>query len=847
MNKTKINLQDIINLDITNDMQKQELLRLFSGQNGIELAHIKQESQGVTQLCIHYNPNIVTLNSVRALLQTQKFDLNANYQTIVFAIQDMSCNDCALALEYIFKNKKGVIGAIASYVGKNIRVEFTANQISAEEIAELIVKAGFSPQLELDQSTVKTISKLPVASKTGIGHQAHVKDSHTHHHEHDGHDHSHEEHKHEHKHGASCHDLTTEHSHGDGFWGKYKELLLSISTGVLWAIGLVLYYTDYSDIATYVWMAAYIPGGAITLKDTIRALMQRRFNIEGLMIFAAIGAGLLGQLSEGVLLLFLFGIGHALEHFALNKARRSIKALTDMSPKKALLKLANGETQEVLVENLELKQVVVVKSGQVIPCDGIVLSGYSSVNQAAITGESIPVDKAVNDNVFAGTMNGDGLLEIEVIKLAKDTTLSRMLRMITEADTQKSPTQMFAEKFERIFVPVVLVGVVLVAVIPVLFGWLSWSESILKAIIVLVSASPCALALATPVAVLVGISRAAREGVLIKGGMHLENLGKVIAIAVDKTGTLTQAKPEVKSIICIGDVKENELLNIAYGLERNSSHPLAHAIVEYCQNKNLIPSEINTVQNINGKGISGEINGKIVLIGSRKMFTDIPVAIESEIIKVEQNGCTIMLVKLGEKFLGVIGIADAIRENMALTLQQIKQSGIQKIIMLTGDNQIVANSIASELNLDGVRANLLPEDKVSAIRELNMEYKYTAMVGDGVNDAPAMANATVGIAMGGTKTDVAIEASSIVLMNDSLDKLPIAIQLSKKANRIIKQNLFISLGVVVVLVIGGIIGVTNVVVAVGVHEGSSLVVIFNALRLLYFKQTYRTQILVNNI
>ena len=661
-------------------------------------------------------------------------------------------------------------------------------------------------------------------------------------HEHNKHKHNHAKHQQEHKshkHGASCHDLSSDHSHGDGFWGRYKELILSITTGILWFIGLIFHYAGSPTVAILIWILAYIPGGAVTLKETIRALMQRKFTIEGLMIFAAIGAGLLGQLSEGVLLLFLFGIGHALEHFALNKARRSIKALTDISPKKAIVKLANGDTKEILVEELELKQIVIVKSGQVIPCDGIIISGYSNINQAAITGESIPVEKNINDNVFAGTMNGEGLLEIEVSKLAKDTTLSRMLRMITEAETQKSPTQMFAEKFERIFVPMVLIGIILIAIIPPLFGWLTWSDSILKAIIVLVSASPCALALATPVAVLIGISRAAREGVLIKGGMHLENLGKIKAIALDKTGTITQAKPEVKTIVCLDStVTENELLQIAYGLEQHSAHPLAHAIVRYCQAKNIAPSKLNTVQNISGKGIHGEIDGKEVRIGSSKMFDTIPSQINDEIIKVEQQGCTIMLIQFGDKFLGIIGIADAIRDNMALTLQQIKFSGVEKIIMLTGDNQIVADNIASTLHLDGVKAELLPEDKVSAIRELNASYHYTAMIGDGVNDAPAMANATVGIAMGGTKTDVAIETSNIVLMNDSLDKLPIAIQLSQQANRIIRQNLFISLGVVVLLVIGGIAGVTNVVAAVSVHEGSSLVVIFNALRLLYFKAKF---------
>ncbi|MFN7095655.1 MAG: heavy metal translocating P-type ATPase, partial [Burkholderiales bacterium] len=390
--------------------------------------------------------------------------------------------------------------------------------------------------------------------------------------------------------------------------------------------------------------------------------------------------------------------------------------------------------------------------GQAIPADGKISLGSSNINQAAITGESIPVSKTVEDEVFAGTLNGEGLIEVAVTKLVSESTLAKMLRLITEADAQKSGTQRFAEKFERIFVPVVLIGVLLIAFLPYWFGVMKLHDSIFMALVVLVSASPCALALATPVAVLVGISRAAKDGILIKGGAALENLGYTKVIAFDKTGTLTEGKPEIVEVINLSPMAQNQMLGLIMGLEQGSAHPLAVSIIKYGQTQRIQALAVDNIQNVDGKGIQGSYLGKSLRLGSRKMFEFIPAQIAAIIDRLEQSGNTTMLLALEDELIGIIALADRIRIGASQALTSLKQLGVLKSVMLTGDNETVAKVIGQELNIDEIRASLLPEEKVQQIQMLTQEYNYIAMIGDGVNDAPAMANASVGIAMGGTKT-----------------------------------------------------------------------------------------------
>ncbi len=574
------------------------------------------------------------------------------------------------------------------------------------------------------------------------------------------------------------------------------------------------------------------------------------------MLVAAIGAAVLGQWAEGALLLFLFSMGHSLEHYAMEKAKKSIAALTELAPKTALIKQGDS-LKEVQIADLKGGDIIVVKPNSKISADGIVVKGSSSVNQAPITGESVPVDKTPIDNadidistvdaidkahkVFAGTINGSETLEIKVTRIAANSTIARLVKLVNEAQTQKSPTQNFTDKLEKYYVPAVLMLVVVL-----LFAFLiieePFSTSFYRAMAVLVAASPCALAISTPSAVLSGIARAAKGGVLIKGGKPLEELGTLTAIAFDKTGTLTEGKPKLTGVYPLNNVSEEQLLEVVIAVEQLSDHPLAAAIIKGGKeklNKEVIPAQM--AQAIPGRGLKADYNGSTIHIGNKELFTEmgrrLPDDVKNKIENFEQQGHTTMLVQLEEKLIGILTLMDTPREDAQKTLLQLQQLGIKKMIMLTGDNQKVAEAIAKEIGITDAMGGLLPEQKVEAIDKLRENEKKVAMVGDGVNDAPAMAKSTVGIAMGAAGSDVALETADIALMADKLSTLPFAIGLSKKASRIIKQNLVISLGMVAMLIPLTILDIAHIGPAVIGHEGSTLIVVLNALRLLSYKNT----------
>lgn len=573
------------------------------------------------------------------------------------------------------------------------------------------------------------------------------------------------------------------------------------------------------------------------------------------MLVAAAGAAILGQWTEGALLLFLFSLGHSLEHYAMGRARDAIKGLAEMAPKTAIKKMDAG-TEEVPVENLSTGDVIVIKPNSTIPADGVIINGQSSVNQAPITGESVPVDKmkfsdfsrieqkpeSIEDQyrVFAGTINGSGSLEVKVTKLSKDSTLARLITLVNEAETQKSPTQNFTDKFEKYFVPSVLIFVVALH-----FSFLiideSFADSFYRAMAVLIAASPCALAISTPSAVLSGVARAARGGVLIKGGGPLENLGVLKALAFDKTGTLTEGKPKVTDVIPIDGTEEKELLSVAVAVESLSDHPLAAAVVRDGKEK-LSEAEFlkaEDLESVTGKGVKATIDNTPVYVGNLKLFEEthgsaISDELKEQVEKLEEEGKTTMVIGSGERFLGIIGLMDTPREDAKEVIDHLRKLGLSHLIMLTGDNQRVADAVAKAIGIDDPKGSLLPEQKVEAIKELIKSDGEVAMVGDGVNDAPAMAHSTVGIAMGAAGSDVALETADVALMADKLSVLPFAIGLSRKTKTIIKQNLWISLGMVAILVPATILGL-NIGPAVIAHEGSTLVVVFNALRLLGYK------------
>ena len=609
---------------------------------------------------------------------------------------------------------------------------------------------------------------------------------------------------------------------------------------------------DWVSLAAYI--ISYFFGGYFISIEATKKISKGGFDIDFLMIAAAIGAAYIGSWAEGALLLFLFSLGHALESYAMNKATKSIEALSDLSPKMALV-IKDGKLVETPVEDLKINDIIVVRPHTKIAADGVIVTGNSSINQAPITGESMPVDKTAiattdqlpdfkdidkNHIAFTGTINGDGHIEVLVLKLSSDSTVARLIKMVSEVETQKSPTQRLTKKFEKIYVPIVLILVITLCFAYVIIDE-TFSESLYRAITVLVAASPCALAISTPSAVLSGIARAAQKGVLIKGGKALEDLGTISSIAFDKTGTLTEGKPKLTHVIPVNDFNETDFLQLVLEVESLSNHPLAKAISKDIKEQYQLDylgkaSNINAIQ---GKGIEAMYKHQKVLIGNGKLMMDEDIAV-SDTIATKMNdllkqGHTVMLVAYNQSIAGLISVMDVPRKTAVSTLKRLKEIGIKRMIMLTGDHQNVGDTIAKQIGLTEAKGNLLPEDKVDAIKKLLQEDKKIAMVGDGVNDAPAMALSTVSVAMGAAGSDVALETADVALMSDKIEMLPFVIGLSRESKRIIKQNIFISLGVVALLVPVTILGLTNIGLAVLFHEGSTIVVVINALRLLRFK------------
>lgn len=647
------------------------------------------------------------------------------------------------------------------------------------------------------------------------------------------------------------------YEHAHGVTGGKLELAFAALCGAALSTAWILpkFAVVPPSASLGILIGAYVFGGLFPFREVIADLRHRRFEIDFLMLVAAAGAASLGAWAEGALLLFLYSLGHALESYAMERAKRSIQALGALAPDAAHVR-RNGVVAKVNVAELQVGDTVLVKPNDRIAADGFVVEGESSVNQAPITGESVPVDKrpvqnpdrgaarpaavARESRVLAGTINGSGALEIQVTRIAGDSTIDRMVRMVSEARTNKSPTQQFTERFERVFVPTVLVGVILS-----MFAWVVIDEpftaSFYRAMALLVASSPCALAIATPSAVLSGVARAARSGVLIKGGSALENLGRLATIAFDKTGTLTEGRPRLVDIVAADGVSEDELLLVAVAVESLSDHPLAAAVVRdgraRLDGQQLLKAA--NVRSITGRGIRAEVESDLVFIGKEVLFDEVegpelPESLKVRVANLEANGRTTMIIRRGARYLGVLGLMDTPRKTAAPAIAMLRHIGIRRMIMISGDNQKVADAVARQIGLDQAHGDLMPDDKVATVKRLQTEADV-AMVGDGVNDAPAMAAATVGIAMGAAGSDVALETADVALMADDLAGLPFAVRLSRASSRVIRQNLWVSLGVVFVLIPATIAGL-GIGPAVALHEGSTLVVVLNALRLLGFKE-----------
>jgi Zn2+/Cd2+-exporting ATPase len=619
----------------------------------------------------------------------------------------------------------------------------------------------------------------------------------------------------------------------------YKKHAFLITSALFLIMGWLLaeFYGEDSVISILLYALSIMTGGYRLFITGVKNLSRLEFDMRTLMTIAIIGAALIGEWGEGAMVVILFAISEALESYSMDKARQSIRSLMDIAPKEALVRRGMKELT-VNVDEIQIGDIMIVKPGQKIAMDGLVQKGVSSVNQAAITGESIPVTKEINDEVFAGTLNEEGLLEVEVTKRVDDTTIAKIIHLVEEAQAERAPSQAFVDRFAKYYTPVIILIALFVAVLPPLFDG-DWQKWIYQGLAVLVVGCPCALVISTPVSIVTAIGNAARNGVLIKGGIHLEELGGIKAIAFDKTGTLTKGIPVVTDFEATGD--REEIFSLIDALERASQHPLASAIMKKadqmsCSDLNLA---VENFTSVTGKGIKGSINGREYYVGSpawsKERTAHIPKEYEDKISELQEQGKTVMLFGTDEGVIALIAAADEVRDSTMDVIKHLHSQGIQKTIMLTGDNKGTARAIGKQVGVTDIQSELLPHEKLSMIKELRKTYGKVAMIGDGVNDAPALAAASVGVAMGGAGTDTALETADIALMGDDLRKLPFTVRLSRKALAIIKQNITFSIGIKLLALLLVVPGWLTLWIAIFADMGATLIVTLNSLRLLGVK------------
>ena len=774
------------------DQCLERLQQILEQHHGIVSSHLEC-SRDQPAVCIHYRPHKITLEQVRRIAKQAGVELTEDFIHEQIPVTGLDNADEPPAVEQALEELPGMLHARVNYAAGLAFVAYRREDLDPAVIARTLQANGVKP---IDWPPVEEEAE----ERPGLA----------------------------------------------GFMPRWVderlELVLIVLTGVLLALGWAgsrwLNFPEPLPLILY--GLAYLTGGWDILVRAVPGLFKGNFDTDVLMLAAAAGAAAIGEWAEGGLLLLLFSLGHTGEHYALNQARQAVNSLADMMPDTARVR-RNGSPEEIPLEEIQIGDQVLVRPGERIPVDGEVLEGESAVDQSPITGESVPVLKTPGEEVFAATVNQDQQLTVQVTKRPEDNTLARLMELVAEAQSQQSPTQRFTERFTSWFVPSVLILVGLVIAVPPLAGWMAFRESFYRAMLLLVAASPCALALGTPAAVLTGIARAARGGVLIKGGAHLENLGALRAAAFDKTGTLTEGNFEVTDLIPLNGTSPDDLLSLAAAVELGSGHPLAKAVVREAREKELDLPEAEGLENLSGRGVRSRVAGKTVLIGTRELLhSSSGIPAERQVLDrlnaLEEQGKSTMIVQHGGTLLGILALADRSRKGLRETFARLKKLGIHKLVMLTGDNPEAARRVGEELGMTDVRAGLHPEEKLTAVRELEEQYGRVAMIGDGINDAPALAAATVGIAMGGAGTAAALETADVALMADDLEKLPFAVGLSRASRRVIVQNLVIALGVIAVLILSSVLGWLALGWAVALHEGSSLAVVLNALRLLGYKE-----------
>lgn len=626
----------------------------------------------------------------------------------------------------------------------------------------------------------------------------------------------------------------------ESFWKQKENVKVFVSAFLLLISWLFSKSYGEDDVISVIGYAASIlVGGYSLFLSGLKNLIKFHFDMHTLMTVAIIGAAFLGEWGEGASVVILFAISEVLEKYSMDKARNSIESLMKIAPKEAIIRKGHREIL-VQVDDIQIGDIMIVKPGQKLAMDGVLIKGASTVNQAAITGESESIFKTVDDEVFAGTLNGEGLLEVQVTKRVEDTTLAKIIHLVEEAQAEKAPSQAFVDKFAKYYTPVIMFIALAIATLPPLVTGGDWSEWIYQGLAVLVVGCPCALVVSTPVAIVTAIGNAAKHGVLIKGGVHLEETGTLKAIAFDKTGTLTKGVPEVTEFVLLDNrITEKEIWSIAAALEHRSQHPLASAIVREAENRDVDYRSVSVhdFTSITGKGITGSVEECAYFIGSPQLFEEynLVTEIKKQISSLQEEGKTVMVFGTNADILALIAVADEIRETSKEVIRKLHAMGIEKTIMLTGDNLGTARAIGAAAMVHEIQADLLPQEKLTFIKKIKEKYERVAMVGDGVNDAPALASATVGIAMGGAGTDTALETADIALMGDDLSKLPYTIKLSRKTLQIIKQNITFALALKVLALLLIVPGWLTLWIAIFADMGATLIVTLNSLRLIRVK------------
>jgi Cd2+/Zn2+-exporting ATPase len=823
---------------------RQRLREMSARLKGIESAEISESGPA---LHLRFDPDLTSASAIEKQVRDIGAKLESSFAHDRLSLEGLDCADCASTIERMLSRKEGVIWVAVNFPAGDMEIEYDPSRIDAGEIGREITNLGYNassqrmnhrhtdvyyiPEMDCDEEIALIRKKLGaleglldlefnlVSQKLIVTHT--VSPSRIE---------------------AALREIKmtprrekVEQEPSRGLWAAHRRLILTIVSGLLTIAGFLLSRAAMDPrAAIVVYGAAIFSGGWLVARRGFYALRNRTLDINALMTLAVIGAAAIGQWLEGAAVIFLFSLANLLESWSMNRARRSIKSLMELTPNAARVR-EGAEERSVPVEEIRIGDILAVRPGERIALDGKVIEGSSEVDQSPITGESLPVSKASGDEVFGGTINRGGYLEIRVSKHVRDTTLAGIIHSVEEAHSRKAPSQRFVDRFARYYTPAIVLIAALMAIGPPLIAGAAWGMWLYRALVLLVVACPCALVISTPVTIVSALARATRDGILFKGGIFLEAVGSVKAFAFDKTGTLTYGSLSVSQVVALNGADEPTVLRLASGIESRSEHHLAEAVLAEACSRGIETPEATEFLSMPGKGAAAKVDGSRYYIGNHRLFEEMGWCypeLDERLDALEKRGNTAVVLGDGRTILGIIAFADQPRREASTALAGLKKLGVEHTVLLTGDNRCTAGAIVERIGIDSFRSELLPDDKVAVVRELVDRYGAAAMVGDGINDAPALATATVGIAMGVAGTDAALETADVALMADDLSKLPLAVRLGRRALRLVRQNIVFSLLLKAVFVALTPLGFTTLWMAVMADMGASLLVIFNGLRAL---------------